>query len=152
MSGWLGRSLDAARAREKLGGALAVRASFAEALTVLDEAARVYRSAEDWDAFARTLAATAPVHFSRATPQEGLTQLQSALAILESNLTQPERSAGLAALHVAAGRLLMAADRLPLDRAVVERAAVLARAANSGSLLAEALTILGVALYYRRAA
>jgi hypothetical protein len=93
----LGRSVEAARVREKLGRLLHTGARYAEALAALEPAAATYRAAGDLEAIGRVEAHIAYVHVDRGAAAEGLARMEPVLALL----AEREPSHALAALYTA---------------------------------------------------
>jgi len=138
----LGRVVDGARIREKLGAILATVARYDAALAMLEQAADVYRAAEDLEGLGRALALLGRVYAWTGMPEEGVRRLQPALRSLEAH----GPSHGLAALYTALAHLFFAGGRYGEQLAAAERAAALARALGDDALLAAAQNRRGVAL------
>jgi tetratricopeptide (TPR) repeat protein/transcriptional regulator with XRE-family HTH domain len=138
----LGRTLEAAAAREKLGRVLRTVARYDEALAVLEQAGAAYRAAGDREGACRTLAQIGLVHAVRGTAEDGVRRLQAAL---ETVGTQ-EPSHGLAALYAALAHLYFADGRIDEQLAAAEQAVELARAVGDDRILADAETKRGLAL------
>jgi tetratricopeptide (TPR) repeat protein len=138
----LGRQLDGARVREKLGLVLRTVARYDEALAVLEQAAKVHRASGDQNSLGRVTAQIGWVHADRGTPEEGVEHVQRLLDVLESS----DRSPGVAALYGALGNLLWYRGRYGEQLAVTERASELARALGDDRLLVQAERTRGLAL------
>ncbi len=138
----LGRTLDAAGVREKLGTVLPIVARYDAALEVLERAAAAYQAAGDVESVHRTTAQIGQVHATRGTPQEGITRLQP---LIEHGAARVA-SHGLAALHAALAHLCFVAGRYEEQRAAAERAAALARAVGDDRVRADAEQRRGLAL------
>jgi len=130
----LGRSLDGARVREKLGAALRTVARYDAALTALEQAAEAYRVAGNGDSLARVMAGVARIHVARVTPEEGVRRFQPLVDTLESH----GPSHGMAALYAALAHLYFATGRYPEQLVAAERAMQAARLLDDDRLLAEA--------------
>ena len=140
----LGRTLDVARSREILGGALLVIAFHDDALKQLWHAAETYRQSGDIVSQARVIAQMGWVHARQGTPQDGLALLNPFLATLHLD-TLPVRS--LAELTIARGELEMVSCRYDELLRATEQAADYARAADDTALLAKTQMRRGLALY-----
>jgi tetratricopeptide (TPR) repeat protein len=138
----LGRTLDAARAREKLGVVLRIMGQCDAALEALEQAAQAYRAAGDLDRLGDVTGQIGWAHADRGTPAEGVEWLQPVLAILEAGGARH----GLAALYRSLSDLLWHAVRHGEQLAAAERAVELARVAGDAWLLAEVTLQYGVAL------
>src|SRR5947208_11131020 len=110
----MGRTVDAARAREKLSAVLEMSARYEASLPVLAEAAETYRATGDLDGRARVSARIGLVHASMGRPREGVERLQPLLEPLEAS--GPSR--GLAALLHALGAIYFAGDQYRRGHAV----------------------------------
>src|SRR5205823_6203491 len=75
----LGRTLEAAAVREKVGSVLRTAARYEEALAVLEHAAEAYRAAGDREGVRRALAQIGQVHAVRGTAEDGVKRLRAAL-------------------------------------------------------------------------
>jgi tetratricopeptide (TPR) repeat protein len=138
----LGRKLEGARAREKLGSVLRTVARYEAALEVLEQAVEVYRVAGDFEGVRRALAQVGQVHAVRGTAEDGVRRLRAALEAL--GMDGP--SHGLAALYAALAHLYFASGRTAEQLAAAERAAELARTVGDERILADAETKRGLAL------
>lgn len=74
-------SASEAFARERLGVTLDILGHYDEALALLEQAGAYYQQRGDITAYWRTLASLGRVHGSRGTMNEGINQLQAALAL-----------------------------------------------------------------------
>jgi predicted ATPase len=138
----LGRPLDAARVREKLGRLLHTGARYAEALAVLEPAAAACRAAGDYEATGRVEAEISFTHNDRGTAAEGLARLESVLVLLAER--GPSRA--LAALYSQQADHLHMLGRLREDLAATEQAERIARLVGDDEHLGEALQLRGTAL------
>jgi tetratricopeptide (TPR) repeat protein/transcriptional regulator with XRE-family HTH domain len=78
----LGRMVDAARLREKLGVTLTTTGQYTGALQALEHAATTFRQCGDVGAYARVLALTGHVYAVQGHLQEGVARLQSVVPAL----------------------------------------------------------------------
>lgn len=138
----LGRTVEAAQAREKLGTTLRIAARYDQALEALELAAETYRASGDLEGLRRALAEIGQVHGDRATPQQGLARLQPVLPALGAS----EPSASLAALHATLARLYYVCDRYEEQLVAAEQAAAIARAVGDRRIEAAAEQQRGLAL------
>jgi tetratricopeptide (TPR) repeat protein len=130
----MGRLLDGARVREKLGAVLATSLHNAAALAVLEQAADTLRKAGEVESLSRVLARIANIHYSRGSAADleaGVACLQPVLAPLKAR----GPSAALAVVYCSLARL-----RSTLGEAMETalRAVDAARAAGDNGQLAEA--------------
>jgi tetratricopeptide (TPR) repeat protein len=130
----LGRPLDAARLREKLGEILRTMAQFTQALAVLEQAVPALQLAGDADGLCRLVAQIGRVHANRGTLEEGIAQVQAHL----ERLTMGDPSPGLAALYDTLGFLYFLRGQLDASLAEGIRSADMARATGDNRLLARA--------------
>lgn len=140
----LGCTLELARIREMLGGALLVIAFHDEALQQFSRAAETYRQSGDVVSQARVMAQSGWVHARQGTPQDGLALLTPFLASLRPD-TLPARS--LAELFIARSELEMVSCRYDELLHTTEQAAGYARAADDMGLLAQTEMRRGLALH-----
>jgi tetratricopeptide (TPR) repeat protein len=140
----LGRVLDSARIREKLGAALHTMARFDDALAVLEQAGQRYADAGDMESVARVTAQMGWAHGHNGSAEVGIQRLQPLLLSLEARGPTP----GLAALYIALARLCAATQRTGEQLAAAARAVELARTIGQDPLLAEALGRHGLALVH----
>jgi tetratricopeptide (TPR) repeat protein/transcriptional regulator with XRE-family HTH domain len=138
----LGRPLDAARVRERLGTLLRTGARYAEALAALEPAAEAYRAVGDLEATGHVVATMAGVHVDLGTAAEGLKHLEPVLALLAER--GPSRT--LAALYTQQADLLYMLGRLWEDLAATEQAERIARLVGDDEHLGDALQLRGTAL------
>jgi tetratricopeptide (TPR) repeat protein/transcriptional regulator with XRE-family HTH domain len=138
----LGRHLDAARVREKLGRLLHTGARYAEALAALEPAAEVLRAAGDLEATGRIEAQIAYVHTDLGTAAEGLARIEPVLALLGER----GPSKALASLYTAQADLLYMRGRLREELAATEHGERIARLVGADHQLAYALYMRGGAL------
>jgi tetratricopeptide (TPR) repeat protein/DNA-binding XRE family transcriptional regulator len=141
----MGRSLEAAAAREKLGAVLATLAQYDAALEVYGQAAKTYRGAGDLEteSLARVSAAMGNVYSGKAMPDEGVQLLEPLLLRLEER----GHVRGLAVLYPTMARLLLDRGRYAEAMAMGERAIALARAVGEDRLWAAAALWRGEALH-----
>jgi tetratricopeptide (TPR) repeat protein len=141
----LGRSLEAATAREKLGAVLATLARYDAALEVYGQAAQMYRGVGDreLESLARVSAAMGSAYSGKALPEEGV-QL---LAPLLRRLEELGHVRGLAVLYPTQARLLLDLGRYAEALAMGERALALARTVGEDRLGAAATLWRGLALH-----
>jgi tetratricopeptide (TPR) repeat protein len=130
----LGRMLEAAGAREKLGAVLTTVGQYDAALVVLERVEEVYRASDDRERWAGTLAEIGHVYTLSQRGLEGLTRLQASLPDLE--VSGP--SHGLATLYAALAELFWEIGRSSEGLAAAERAATFARAVGDNRLLGRA--------------
>jgi tetratricopeptide (TPR) repeat protein/transcriptional regulator with XRE-family HTH domain len=138
----LGRTLEAAQVREKLGSVLSSSARHEAALAVLEQAAQTYERAGELEGLRRTLAAIGGAHGDSAAPEEGLARLQPLLPVLETSA--PSR--GMAALSGALASLYSFVGRYGESVAAAERAVDFARVVQDDLLLAGAEATRGQSL------
>jgi tetratricopeptide (TPR) repeat protein/transcriptional regulator with XRE-family HTH domain len=138
----LGRALDAARAREKLGAVLATLGRYDAALALLERASETYQSAGELESAGRVMAQIGRVHAVRGTVQEGVRHLQPLLETLEA----AGPSHALAGLYAALADLFYASGQTHEQLAAAERAVDLAHVLGEERILADAETRRGVAL------
>jgi tetratricopeptide (TPR) repeat protein len=136
----LGRTAEAARAREKLGAALKIGVQYNQALEALERAAEAYRAGNDLEGLARVTAQIGWVHSHRGMPQEGVARVQPILEVLSG---QGPASLGLADLYVALAVLLDDTGRYSEAVAAAERAVELAQALHDDRLLGQAERLRG---------
>ncbi|HEU5441504.1 MAG TPA: AAA family ATPase, partial [Ktedonobacterales bacterium] len=139
----LGRPVEAAQVRERLGLVLCLMARHDRALDALDTAAAVYRASGDRAALAGVAAQIGWVHARRGAPDAGLAVLGPLLDRLDPSTLPAET---LANLYIALGELYMVACRYAEQLRAVERAAKYAREAHAVPLLAQATMRRGAAL------
>jgi ATP/maltotriose-dependent transcriptional regulator MalT len=138
----LGRPLDAARVREKLGSILQNSARYAEALAVLEAAAAAQRATGDLEATGRVEATLAMVHVDGGTPAEGLARLEPVLP----QLAERGPSRALAALYNSQGDLLAILGRFNEQLVASDHAERIARRVGDDQQLAYALYLRSSAL------
>jgi tetratricopeptide (TPR) repeat protein/transcriptional regulator with XRE-family HTH domain len=138
----LGRAVEAARLREKLGAVLLTTAHFTRALEVLEQAATALRLAGDAEGLGRVVARIGHVHYQQGTLAEGVERL---LLQLET-LAAVGPSASLAALYQALARLYSQLGQFRAALAAATRAAEVARLVGDQGLLARAERPRGYAL------
>jgi tetratricopeptide (TPR) repeat protein len=138
----LGRHLEAARVREKLGSVLLTSALYADALPVLDAATEAYRTAGDLEAVGRVEAAIAVVHADAGTATAGLARLEPVLKLL----AERDPSPALAALYARQADLFYMLGRLGENLAATEKAARIAQLVGDDHQRAYALNTRGASL------
>ncbi len=138
----LGRTRDAAGAREKRGLALRLAGRYEDALAVFDEAAESYRAADDLDALGGVIAWIGHTHAERGTTGEGVTRIMGLLMSLEEG--GPRR--GLAALYARLAFLLFVSGRYDWQLAAATRGADMARDLGAGEIMAHAEAARGLGL------
>ena len=131
----LGRRLDSARAREKLGGVLAAVVRYQEALDAFALAAETYRIAGDYAGWGRVEASIAQTHADQGTAREGLARLQPLLATTGKSPVMPPHIS--AALYDMQAQLLHVAGEYSQQLEAADRAAALARDADDQPLLCQ---------------
>jgi tetratricopeptide (TPR) repeat protein len=140
----LGRPLNAARAREKLGGLLTTVGRLTEALDMLDRAAARYQEVGDTESLGRVTALIGVAHGRQGAGDEGVHRLLPVVALLET--CGP--SSALTTLYNALALLLIHVGRYGEGLAAAERAAELAGVVGETLLLARAHYQRSVALRY----
>jgi tetratricopeptide (TPR) repeat protein len=130
----LGRSLDAARVREKQGGILLTIAQFTQALTVLEQAVPALQLAGDAEGLCRVVAQIGRVHANRGTLEEGIVRVRAHLERFAIGGPSP----GLAALYETLAYLHFLLGQLDAGLAESIRSADMARATGDDRLLAKA--------------
>jgi class 3 adenylate cyclase/tetratricopeptide (TPR) repeat protein len=123
----LGRRMEAAQAREKLGVLLKNLARYHEALEVLERAADAYRTEGDLDGWARATTQIGASYMRSGRPDEGQRRLQEALKQPGARQVLPEQLAGI---QIVLAQIYMATDRYGEELQAAERAAEYARAAQ----------------------
>src|SRR5262249_56632107 len=91
----VGRPLDAARVRVRLGAALRLLSRYEEALDALDQAFNTYRCAVEVDGLGQVVLEISQVHLHRRSAHEGLVWLDPVIAELHPHGPSP----GLARLY-----------------------------------------------------
>jgi tetratricopeptide (TPR) repeat protein/transcriptional regulator with XRE-family HTH domain len=130
----LGRTLDGARVRERLGGVLATMANYDAALAVLEQAVETMRAAGDLEHLGRITARMGHIHYKRGTLEEGIARLQPLLERLEAQ----GPSSALARMYTALAELNLNWGQWVEELAAAERAARVARLAGDERCLARA--------------
>jgi tetratricopeptide (TPR) repeat protein len=131
----LGRTAEAARAREELGAVLRVMASYDEALAVLERALATYRAQADPNGMGRALAQLGWVYVGLGSPDEGITRLQPLFYHPEDQRLPPQ---DLATVGLALVALCKVGGRYLAMLAAAERAIIYAAAAGEPRLRARA--------------
>ncbi len=140
----LGRLVEAARIREKLGAVLYTRAHFTRALEVLEQAATALRLAGDVEGLGRVVARIGRVHDRQGTLEKGIERL---LPQMETLVTVGP-STSLAALYRALAGLYIGQGQFRAGLAAATRAAEVARLVGDHGLLVRAGWTRGVVLLY----
>jgi tetratricopeptide (TPR) repeat protein len=137
----LGRAVEAARLREKLGAALMTATQYPAALDAFEQAVAAYTAASDWEGAGRALAQIGWVHALRGTPRDGI-------ACLTRELGGASRfpACSLAALNIALAQLYVIAGRYGEQLVAATRASEQANMAGDQRLLAQAEQRRGTAL------
>jgi tetratricopeptide (TPR) repeat protein len=130
----LGRVVEAARIREKLGAVLYTRAHFTRALEVLEHAATALRLAGDVEGLGRVVACIGSAHDRKGTLEEGVERL---LPQLET-LAAVGPSASLAALYRTLASLYVGQGQFRPALAASTRAAEVARVVGDRGVLVRA--------------
>jgi len=138
----LGRALDAARAREKLGTVLDAVGQHDAALAPLERAASAYHAAGDVEGLGRVVAQVAWVHAAQGTVEGMVERIRPVLYALDARGPSP----GLAALGGALAFLHYMGGRYDEHLAVAERSTAIARALGDSDLLAGTEKTRGMAL------
>jgi len=139
----LGRSLEAARARERLGGVLHTMAHYAAEVEALAQATAAYHAAGDLEGEARTVLSTAYAQSRARTPQEVRALLRP---LQEEPLASRLSPHSQALLHVHLGQVHLAEGRLGAALVAHEQALALAQATGADDLLAYAAILGGLTL------
>jgi tetratricopeptide (TPR) repeat protein/transcriptional regulator with XRE-family HTH domain len=142
----LGRTAQAARAREELAAVLKLMARYDAALEVYARAVDAYRTLGDAEGLARATAQLARMHINRGTPEEGLACLQP---LLGSNAIRQLSPHGLASVYVALGILCDNCGRYDEALVAADRGISLASAAGDVRLQGQATRVRGAVLNMR---
>ena len=137
-----GKVVTVAETLEKLGGVLKAMRRLDEALDVLEEAAQMYRRADDLEGEGRVVALMGLVHYFRNSFEEGIARLEPVVERLEQH--GPSRS--LALLYASLPRVYLPIGRFAKGLAAAERAVELARQLKDERLLPDAVFVRGRAL------
>jgi tetratricopeptide (TPR) repeat protein/transcriptional regulator with XRE-family HTH domain len=130
----VGRVVEAAAVREKLGGMLTLLARHDEAIEALEAAAACYAMSGDRESELRTLAQLGLAHRWRGTAHEGLWRL---LPVAETLSTVAPTPAG-ASLYVALTHLYLGTGQHQRQLAMAEAAVAAARSVEDDRLRTEA--------------
>ncbi len=130
----LGRTRDAAHAREKWGRVLCGIGHYDQSLAAFERAQEVYHSAGDAEARARVLAQIGQVYADRSAAREGLQRLAPALTPDATRGVAPQT---LAALHDVHAQLLHVGGQYREQLVETEQAADYARDAGDEPLLCQ---------------
>jgi tetratricopeptide (TPR) repeat protein len=131
-----------AEAYEKLGGLLTATIRYAEAIEMLEPAARLFAAVGDRVSEGRVVAQIGRVYFSLAAAEDGITRLEAAMETLQDE-ESPHVLAGLTSVL---GKLYFVRGRYREALTCAERGAELARRAEQGGVLAESEITRGSAL------
>jgi tetratricopeptide (TPR) repeat protein/transcriptional regulator with XRE-family HTH domain len=131
----LGRAVEAARIREKLGAVLHRMAQLTRALDVLEQAAAARGAVGDLEGLGRVLARIGRVHVRRGTLAEGVARLTSHLEALGAGGPSPS----LAEMYTALIELHQWQRQFPAALAAAIQAEAVARALEDDVLLARAV-------------
>jgi len=138
----LGRDVEVARVREKLGALLATMARFGEALPLLEEAADAYRADGDLEGLGRTVARIGDAYADSGAPEQGLRTVEPVLRIFEHE-GSPR---ALMPLYEALSALYFVGGRYDAQLAASERATELAAVVGDDRLLLRSALSHGSAL------
>jgi tetratricopeptide (TPR) repeat protein/transcriptional regulator with XRE-family HTH domain len=138
----LGRTVEAARVRQKQGEVLGLLGHYDQALAVLDQAAEEAQKAHQLDTELRSLAQIGVTHRWRGTMEEGLRRLQPRL----ERLSTEGDSAGVAACYAALAQLYLGVGQYQEQLAAASRAARIAASLGDAQTLAVARGQQGLAL------
>jgi tetratricopeptide (TPR) repeat protein/transcriptional regulator with XRE-family HTH domain len=141
----LGRRLDGARAREKLGVVLTTMAQYDAALEALEQAAATLRATGDMEGLGRVLACIGRVYATRARAHD-LELGVARLLPLREKLEARDPSRALAQLCLALSALYCKEGQLQERLAEASRAVEITRTLNDSGLLAEAEAEIAAAL------
>jgi class 3 adenylate cyclase/tetratricopeptide (TPR) repeat protein len=130
----IGDGAQEARVREKLGGLLTATIRYAAALDMLEESARLFRAAGDWESEGRVVAQIGRVHVVNGTVDEGLARLSA----FRPGLEQRGPSRSLANLVSALSHLLYALTRYEDALVAAGEAVGLAQRVGDAGVHAEA--------------
>jgi tetratricopeptide (TPR) repeat protein/transcriptional regulator with XRE-family HTH domain len=139
----LGRTLEAASWREKLGDVLILLTQYDEALAVQEQVCETYRQAGDLESELRTLAKVGRTHRWRGTSAEGLAHLLP----LRKALPKRDASPGAAAFSIALAYLYAGACQFSEMLEATEQAVTLARAVGDEQMLLAGQERRGAALF-----
>jgi tetratricopeptide (TPR) repeat protein/transcriptional regulator with XRE-family HTH domain len=130
-----GRTLEAARLREKLGQVLYRDGRYAAALAVLEPAATAYHAADDLDRLGQVMGLLGLIHIDQGTFGEATERLLA----LRDPLRARGALRGLAAVCLPLSDLLAHAGRMEEALEVTQTAVEIAEALGDGALRADAL-------------
>jgi class 3 adenylate cyclase len=134
----LGRTVEAALAREKLAASLRVVVRYGEALSTLEGALATYRALGDLDGQARVIAQIGWLYAFMGSVDRGVAQVQAFLAAADQ---QTLASANRAKLYAALASLSDDAGRWEDAEVAAERAEQSAREAEDMALVGQALRV-----------
>jgi len=138
----MGRALEAARAREKLGIVLDAVGQWGAAQALLERVASAYHAAGDVEGLGRTVAQITWAHAACGTVEGLVERIHPILDALDASGPSP----GLVALGGALAFLHYLGGRYDEQLAVAERATAIARALGDSGLLADTEQARGMAL------
>ena len=138
----LGRAVEAARVREKLGEMLGLLGHYDQALGVLERAVAGAQEAHDLEEEMLALAQIGITHRWRGTMEEGLRRLQPRLEHLSAGGDSP----GVAACYAALAQLYLGVEQYQEQLAAASRATSIAAALGDDRTLAVARGQQGLAL------
>jgi tetratricopeptide (TPR) repeat protein len=138
----LGRTIAAARAREKLAAVLMTRSRYTEALTALEQAAAIYEAEGEMGRLGEVTAQIGWAYALSGTPEAGCARL---LSWLDSAAARDVPPSSMAALYGALAELYVVGGRYDEQLAAAERAAGYARRAQDARLLSQAEMCRGIA-------
>ncbi len=141
----LGRRVEAAQARERLGVVLLTAARYEQALEILEQAVAGYQARADREGMARATAHIGRAHALRGSFVEGIAHVQP---LLEGAIPETLSAQGLAYLSDALAQLFQRSARYSEQLAAAERACAYAQQAQDIQLLACAKASYGLALAY----
>jgi tetratricopeptide (TPR) repeat protein len=141
----LGRSAQAAHARERLGQILTTLARYDEALAILETAATCYRAANDLEGLGRVTAQIGWVYALTGSVETGIACLAPLLEYARQGQVSPKTAA---LLFLALARLNFVSGQYPEQLQIAETAAEHARAAQDSHLLGQAEMQRGITLQW----
>lgn len=138
----IGDDAQEARVRERLGGLLTATIQYAAALSMLEDAARMYRASGNWESEGRVVAQIGRVHVLNGTIDDGLLRV----AVLRPLLDDHGPSPALAGLISALAHLLYADSQYEEALKAASEATALADRVGAAGVQAEAQARRGSAL------
>jgi transcriptional regulator with XRE-family HTH domain/tetratricopeptide (TPR) repeat protein len=142
----LGRTLDTARAQEKLGDALIILGRYDEALVVLEQAVDAHRARGDLDRAAYSLGRIAYAHARGGTARTWLAQAEP-LREVARLAAAGHTSRGVAWLYASLAAALNNVERYTEELDAARRGAELARTLEDEAVLVLSLATQGLALH-----